>query len=316
MYDVDTTSVTSSAFRADWTSAGDISSYTLRVNRIAAPGEDLTTLLMTENFSNVTATSDGNIDISSSLDNYSDNPGWTGYKVYLAANQSLKIGTSTAVGYLVSPELELGNTVTVVFNAKNWMGAAGSDNSSVIVSCGDVSKTITLSDTPTDYTVVLTGCTEKNVKLSMTAIKKRFYVYNMSIYNGDLTAKAPRRAIVEEGDSTWRAVSGITDTCYTVQALAGGIYEYYVKAIYIDGSESVWSNIERVTIVAVDDEILIGDVNSDGEITIKDVTKLIDYLLGRETDGIDREAADVNHDGEINISDITALIDLLLGHQI
>lgn len=318
MYNVDTTAVTSSAFRAEWSPVGDVSSYSLSVNRIAAPGEDLTTLLMTENFSNVTATSDGNIDISSSLDSYSDNPGWSGYKVYLAANQSLKIGTSTAVGYLVSPELELGSTVTVVFNAKNWIGAAGSDNSSVIVSCGNVSKTITLSDTPTDYTVVLTGCTEKNVKLSMTAIKKRFYVSSVSIYNGDLTAKAPRRAVVEEGDSTWRAVSGITDTCYTVQALAGGIYEYYVKAIYIDGSESVWSNIEHVTIVAGDvageDEVLIGDVNGDDEVNISDVTTLIDYLLGRESKGIDREAADVNHDGEINISDITALIDLLLGH--
>ena len=309
---VDTTAVTSSAFRADWSSGGDVSSYTLRVNRIAAPGEDTATLLMTENFSNVNASSDGSIDISSNLDNYTDNPGWTGYKVYVAANQSLKIGTSTAVGYLVSPELELSNTVTVVFNSKNWIGTAGSDNSSVVVSCGDVSKTITLSDTPTDYTVVLTGCTEKNVKLSMTANKKRFYVYNVSIYNGDLTAKAPRRAIVEEGDSTWRAVSGITDTCYTVQALASGIYEYYVKAIYIDGSESVWSNIEHVTIVAGDDEILIGDVNGDGEVNISDVTTLIDYLLGHESNNFDREAADVNNNGEINISDVTALIDLLL----
>ena len=313
MYDVDTAAVTNSAFRADWSPAGDVSSYTLRVNRIAGPGEEITTLLMTENFSNVTATSDGGIDISSSLDTYTDNPGWTGYKVYVAANQSLKIGTANAVGYLVSPELELGRTVTVVFNAKNWIGTAGSDGSSVIVSCGDVSQTITLSDTPTDYTVVLTGCTEKNIKLSMTANKKRFYVYNVSIYNGDLTAKAPQRAVVEEGDSTWRAVSGITDTCYTVQALAGGIYEYYVKAIYIDGSESVWSNIEHVSIVG-EGEILIGDVNGDGEVNIADVTTLIDYLLGHESDDFDAEAADVKDDGEINIKDVTALIDLLLSH--
>lgn len=311
---VDTTAVTSSAFRADWSSGGDVSSYTLRVNRIAAPGEDIATLLMTENFSKVTATSDGGTDISSLLDNYTDNPGWTGYKVYTAANQSLKIGTANAVGYLVSPELQLGSTITVVFTAKNWIGTSGSDGSSVIVSCGDVSETITLNDTATDYTVVLTGCTDKNVKLSMTANRKRFYVYNVSIYNGDLTAMLSRRVIVEEGDSTWRAVSGITDTCYTVQALAGGIYEYYVKAIYIDGSESVWSNIEHVTIIAGDDEILIGDVNCDGEVTIKDVTKLIDYLLGNVTEPFDEDAADVDHNGIVTIGDVTSLIDLLLGH--
>ena len=314
MYAVDTTAVTSSAFRADWSHAGDVSSYTLKVNRIAAPGEDIATLLMTENFSKVTATSDGGTDISSSLDNYTDNPGWTGYKVYTAANQSLKIGTANAVGYLVSPELQLGSTITVVFSAKNWIGTSGSDGSSVVVSCGDVSETITLSDTEADYTVVLTGCTAKNVRLSMTANRKRFYVYNVSIYNGDLAAMLSRRAIVEEGDSTWRTVSGITDTCYTVQALAGGIYEYIVKAIYLDGSESVWSNIQHVTIVAGENETLIGDVNCDGEVNISDVTALIDYLLGSVTDPFDENAADVDHDGEIRISDVTALIDLLLSH--
>ena len=230
MYPVDTTSVSGSSFRADWTPSGDVSSYNLKVNRIAS--EEGATLLMTENFSNVEATSDGGVDISPTLDNYTDNPGWTGRKLYVAANNGLKVGTATVVGYLISPQLELESTVTIVFNAKNWIGSAGSDGSSVIVSCGDVSQTITLSDTPTDYTVVLSGCSEKNIKLSMTAAKKRFYVYHVDIYNGDLTQNPPTlRAIVEEGDSTWRNISGITDTCYTVQALAQGIYSLIESVI-------------------------------------------------------------------------------------
>ena len=316
MYDVDTTAVTSSAFRADWTPSGDVSSYTLKVNRIAVPGDETATLLMTETFSKITATSDGSKDISSSLDDYTDYTGWTGSKLYTAAGPSLKVGTGSAIGYLTSPALELGSTITVVFNAKNWISSSGtSDGSSIIVSCGDVSQTVEISDTRTDYTVVLYDCTAKNIKFSGTAAKKRFYIYNVSIYNGDLTAKynAPRRVIVEEGDSTWRNVSGITDTCYTVQALAGGIYEYVVKAIYTDGSESVWSNIQHVTITATDDEILYGDVNCDGFVTIADVTVLIDYLLGNATEPFDEAAADMKHDGSITIADVTALIDYLLG---
>lgn len=310
MQPVDNSAIEATAFRADWTAVDNVSSYTLKVSRVEDTGA---TLLMSENFSNIKATADGYNDISGSLDDYTDNPGWTGYSLYPAANQSLKFGTTSKIGYIISPDLQLGSTVTVVFNAKNWISANGtSDGSSVIVSCGDVSTTVALTDTPTDYTVVLTGCTSQNIKLAMTAVKKRFYIYNVNIYKGDLTARAPHRAAVEEGDSTWRVVSGIDDDHYTVRALAGGTYEYMVKAIYTDGTQSVWSNIEHVTLTGNGDEPLVGDVNGDGEVSIADVTALIDYLLSPNST-LDEDVADVNHDGEVTIGDVTALIDLLLG---
>ncbi len=310
MLSVDETAVETNAFRADWTSGGDVSSYTLKVSRHQESGA---TLLMSENFSKVNAYADGYTDVGESLDDYTDNPGWTGFKVYPAAGKSLKVGTSSAIGYLITPQLQLSSTVTVVFNAKNWLSSSGaSDKSSVIVSCGEASQTVTLTDDPEDYTVVLNGCTAQNVKLAMNANKKRSYIYSVDIYNGDLTAKAPRRQVIEEGDSTWRMVSGIADTCYTVSALDGGIYEYMVKAIYTDGTESVWSNIQQVTLVGSGDLPLIGDVNGDGEVNIGDISAIIDYILGTATESFNTEAADVNLDGEINIADVAAIVDMLL----
>ena len=310
MLSADETAVEPNAFRADWTSGGDVSSYTLKVTRQSESGA---TLLMSENFSGVNANNDGYTDIGESLDDYTDNPGWKGYKVYTAAGQSLKMGTSSAIGHLISPNLQLGSTVTVVFKAKNWISSSGSsDNSSMIISCGNASQTVALNDSPEQYTVVLNGCTDSNVKLAMNAVKKRSYIYSVDIYDGDLTAKAPRRQVVEEGDSTWRMVSGIADTCYTVKALDGGIYEYMVKAIYTDGTESVWSNIQHVTLTG-GIAVLTGDVNDDGEVNIGDVTAIIDYLLGNASDTFNIEAADVNGDGEVNIGDVTAIIDMLLG---
>ncbi len=310
MLSVDETAVETNAFRADWTSGGDVSSYTLKVSRHQESGA---TLLMSENFSKVNAYADGYTDVGESLDDYTDNPGWTGFKVYPAAGKSLKVGTSSAIGYLISPELQLSSTVTVVFNAKNWIASNGtSDKSSIIVSCGEASQTVALTDEPEDYTVVLNGCTGQNVKLAMNANKKRSYIYSVDIYNGDLTAKAPRRQVVEEGDSTWRMVSGIADTCYTVRALDGGIYEYMVKAIYTDGTESVWSNIQQVTLVGSGDLPLIGDVNGDGEVNIGDISAIIDYILGTAPESFNTEAADVNLDGEINIADVAAIVDMLL----
>lgn len=311
MQPVDDSAVQKTAFRADWTTVENVSSYTLKVTHIEDAGA---TLMMSENFSKVTTNADGSTDVGESLDNYTDNAGWTGFKVYPAAGQSMKVGTSSIIGYLISPALQLGSTVTVVANAKSWINKNGvSDGSSLVVSCGNISKTIELSTTPTDYTIVLEGCTEDNIKLSMTTGGKRFYIYSVDIYNGDLTAaRAPRR-VVEEGDSTWRVVSGINDGHYTVQALAGGTYEYMVKAIYTDGTESVWSNIEHVVLTGNGDEPLIGDVNGDGEVSISDVTSLIDYLLSSNLDLINKDVADVNSDGEVTIGDVTALIDLLLG---
>ena len=56
---------------------------------------------------------------------------------------------------------------------------------------------------------------------------------------------------------------------------------------------------------------LRGDVNGDGEVSIADVSALIDYLLG--SGYISSEAnADVDRDGEIGISDGALLIDHLL----
>ena len=57
-------------------------------------------------------------------------------------------------------------------------------------------------------------------------------------------------------------------------------------------------------------EIMPGDVNNDGRISIDDVTELIDLLLsGSGTN----DNADVDGDGKVAIDDVTALIDMLLG---
>ncbi len=57
---------------------------------------------------------------------------------------------------------------------------------------------------------------------------------------------------------------------------------------------------------------LRGDVDADGNVTISDVTALIDYLLSGNASEVNLTAADCDLDGGITISDVTALIDYLL----
>ena len=78
------------------------------------------------------------------------------------------------------------------------------------------------------------------------------------------------------------------------------IYQYYPG-----GHITVW----RLT---KEGGILRGDVDESGDISISDVTALIDYLLSDNADGINIDNADCNLDEEISIADVTALIDYLL----
>ena len=58
----------------------------------------------------------------------------------------------------------------------------------------------------------------------------------------------------------------------------------------------------------------LGDVNHDGEVTILDVTLLVDHLLAKNPSPFYTENADVSGDEVITITDVTALVNILL-HQ-
>ena len=62
-------------------------------------------------------------------------------------------------------------------------------------------------------------------------------------------------------------------------------------------------------------EIIKGDVNKDGKVTIADVTALVDIILGKDGTQpfvFDHECADVNEDGNITIPDVSALVNIIL----
>ena len=84
-----------------------------------------------------------------------------------------------------------------------------------------------------------------------------------------------------------------------------------------DGSDYLFTfDADNLTfsIEVIEQEPLVnpGDVNGDGQLSIADVTMLIDYLLGSEPASFNVVNADVNNDSGITIADVTMLIDMLL----
>lgn len=80
-------------------------------------------------------------------------------------------------------------------------------------------------------------------------------------------------------------------------------------------SENIYTFVmpaSKVKVMAEFAPVLMGDVDNNGDVSIADVTALIDYLLSGDTTGINLTAADCNRDGSITIGDVTALIDYLL----
>lgn len=123
-------------------------------------------------------------DISASLDTYTTIPGWTGSKVYQSTGK-VKIGTSTAKGYITTPALDLsgnGGNFTIRFKARKW----GSDQSQINVFVNTTAYLVTgLNATDmAEFTVVATGGTAATtIKFEgYQAASARFFLDDIEIF--------------------------------------------------------------------------------------------------------------------------------------
>ena len=78
------------------------------------------------------------------------------------------------------------------------------------------------------------------------------------------------------------------------------------------GQWNLTLSVDNMTLVIEAANGLRGDVNLSKDVTIADVTALIDYLLSGDATGISLANADCNLSKDVTIADVTALIDFLL----
>ena len=120
---------------------------------------------------------------------------------------------------------------------------------------------------------------------------------------------------------------GIDDACLYFQS---GIYWTTIEDIVVgsDGTLTIgasksekrndgdWMVADNFRLIYLGSNLLIGDVNRDGSVTIADVTALVNIILGKDNGDApiyDHTAADVNKDNSVTIADVTALVNILLG---
>ena len=150
------------------------------------------------------------------------------------------------------------------------------------------------------------------------------------VYVDTLTISAPIYFVFADGgpeawNNDWTAFNGTyrygptstititTDTQYTTTKRDNN-YSYYFTG---DGSDYLFTfNLDNLTfslqLLEVQPTIIRGDVNDDHDVTIADVSALIDYLLTGDVTPFNEANADVNQKDGITIADVSALIDMLL----
>ena len=296
MLPADSAFINLTQFRADWTDetpAGNVENYTLEV--MTRPSVELLATidgsLYPDSYTSITLTEPwgGNgVKVGNSaiyFSNY-DNDGYISFTIPDGYSDDVfTMQITTVSNYYGSGNLTVGSTQTA---------AVGHQFSS--------------SET---YTWLVRGSAGETIKITST---DNYYSPDMSlikVYAGDVNELDNLRGAVEDGDANYRLVTGITDMFYTVKNLTeAGTFYYRVKALYADGTQSGWSNSQKVTLFENGHGYQPGDVNHDGSLTVTDVTMLINYMLsGGDICPI---CADVNGDGATNVTDVTILINMML----
>lgn len=307
--------VTLTSFRAEWTDetpVDNVTSYTLEVTADDGSEPGVYENVFTETFPG--CSENGSRELTK-VDPLCTNKGW-GFSHLYENRRGLRLGGNGYTGSLTTPALDMtqsGGKMTV----KVTMLPFGSDTDvPVTISCGNSIETVIVS-AENVYTVVLDCEANDAQKVTFATVEssKRVVIAQIDIFSSTSDAKRVFTLPVEDGDENSRVITGITSKYYTVNNLTeGGTFNYRVRAHYVNGTQSAWSNMETVTLVdngPAPHGYDLGDVNHDGKVAINDVTSLIDYLLGGEN-GACAICADVNASGDVTISDVTALIDLLL----
>ena len=295
-------------FRADWTDetpAANVTSYTLEVTpKAVTPEVELIGSVAGTDFSGSTY-----YDITLPAPWGGNNlRGANSRAIYFRQKGYQNATLEGQITYTI-PEGYENMTFTMKITTDNTTDGAGNFTVATPQTAA-VGHTFTAGET---YSWVVTASAGEMITITSTQASYSPDIAKIEVYTGDATAVT--LMAIETGDENSRLITGITDKFYTVENLAAaGTFLYRVKAVYQDGTESDWSNIEEVTLFENGHGYDLGDVNHDGEVTIKDVTVLIDYLLDSENNTVCPICADVSGDSEVTIKDVTDLIDMLLGN--
>ncbi len=239
------TNINSTGFTANWSPVENATEYKLNVYKQTAGGG--TTTVLSENFDNFSGGATGSgassTDVSTSLDEYTQTVGWTGTKIYQAGG-TVKLGTSSVLGSIVSPSINLSaneGSFNLSFKTMAW----SSDATEMYIYLNDVlvytvQELDNSSYTLKSFSIPLTGGTASSkIKFEgKQASKGRFFLEDLIITQGGTSQTSIEGSPFTITGNTSKIISGL---------IPSTTYKYNISAKNSQGQESAISNDISVT---------------------------------------------------------------------
>ena len=272
--------VTDNSFQAKWSdesTASLVKSYTLWLNEITPdnPSVEEPKQLQSADFTSYTAYAyGGRLYNAASYYSYYLPKGWTTGRTLYVANGSIIPGS-----YIKSNSFSVPSDyskISVVIKAYSYTSSQASLTVSTLK--GGSKARATLGTSSREYVYVLDAKSTEQINIAASNYPA---IESITIYAGDITAANARAASARE-------ITGITNNYYNLSNLtAGNTYQFKVKAVYTDGTESAWSNQEEVTLAG--EKRVIAGVNG---VSIESTSKVKYYDL--KGNAISKPAPGVN----------------------
>lgn len=252
---LEATDINGEGFTANWEKVDHAQTYTLKITPVGEnqhPGA-----LLYEDFSLFTSgsmESASNSDISSKLDQYMNTPGWRGSKVYQAGGVC-KLATSTAQGYLVSPEIDMPESFTISVDAKDYATSSGKlDKTTLYIGIGEKTengeggewmeyKEFSLTDKMNNYSLT---CNQggKPLCFEIGTLNKRAFIDNIVVQDNSksMSPMTESPITIEDITECKYRVTGLNPDykySYTVTAHAGDKVSEESNIIYVTTTSSV-----------------------------------------------------------------------------
>ena len=226
---------------------------------------------------------------------------------------SLPILTTMDV-YQLTGSLSAGEEYLIVSsNSAGSCYALGHSGSSVVSDAVNVNAADEKSSLPYILPEDVDNTSRWAAANGWTFKNENYYMASSGIFN--------RSLVITTSSTNWAWNSGSNNMYYD-----GFLSDYYL--VYNNSSGFSLSTsaasiyLYKKTSITIEEEyvspMIVGDINRDGQISIADVTALVNMILGKitqenDSDQYDFDAADVNGDGQISIADVTALVNIILG---
>ena len=170
----------------------------------------------------------------------------------------------------------------------------------------------------------------RNDDVSIDNVKLKYRVYEDDATGGDWTSITANLSSygdiynkdkdVTEHYMAFSASNLSTNVTSGLESGKGYVLELYYKVTTTDGSTIDFGKdkdgMKFYFSIAESSEVILGDVNGDGSITMADANMVVNYFLATDPSSIANfnvAAADVNGDGSITMADANKIVNMFLG---